>query len=212
MSFWFHFQIISLSTSSTFCVFFQIYTALLKWIRLVILWAKPRPECSETPQSPSGMKSVHKHVVYSKAFCTQTTISLSFSVFVLQEFEIELEGSQYLRILCYEKCYDKSMLNKDDNEIVDKIMGKGQVQVRDESKNDCVRTFLHFNSLSGLSASWLVFTVVLCNEASFSNTDHISDVNGNLSKTDHTALHSFVFFSAIIYIQLSRKRALTQRL
>lgn len=47
-----------------------------------------------------------------------------------EEFEIELEGSQYLRILCYEKCYDKSMLNKDDNEIVDKIMGKGQVQVR----------------------------------------------------------------------------------
>lgn len=47
-----------------------------------------------------------------------------------QEFEIELEGSQHLRILCYEKCYDKNMLNKDDNEIVDKIMGKGQVQVR----------------------------------------------------------------------------------
>ncbi|XP_018546938.1 active breakpoint cluster region-related protein isoform X1 [Lates calcarifer] len=46
-----------------------------------------------------------------------------------EEFEIELEGSQHLRILCYEKCYDKSMLNKDDNEIVDKIMGKGQVQL-----------------------------------------------------------------------------------
>ncbi|XP_047462153.1 active breakpoint cluster region-related protein isoform X1 [Mugil cephalus] len=46
-----------------------------------------------------------------------------------EEFEIELEGSQYLRILCYEKCYDKSMLNRDDNEIVDKIMGKGQVQL-----------------------------------------------------------------------------------
>ncbi|KAM9846694.1 active breakpoint cluster region-related protein isoform 1-T1 [Aulostomus maculatus] len=46
-----------------------------------------------------------------------------------EEFEIELEGSQYLRILCYEKCYDKSMLNKDDNEIVDKIMGKGQIQL-----------------------------------------------------------------------------------
>ncbi|ROI15240.1 Active breakpoint cluster region-related protein [Anabarilius grahami] len=45
-----------------------------------------------------------------------------------EEFEIELEGSQCLRILCYEKCYDKSKLNKDDNEIVDKIMGKGQVQ------------------------------------------------------------------------------------
>ncbi|KAJ3589533.1 hypothetical protein NHX12_010378 [Muraenolepis orangiensis] len=47
-----------------------------------------------------------------------------------EEFEIELEGSQCLRILCYETCYDKSKLNKDDNEIVDKIMGKGQVQVR----------------------------------------------------------------------------------
>ncbi|XP_056267391.1 active breakpoint cluster region-related protein isoform X1 [Pseudoliparis swirei] len=46
-----------------------------------------------------------------------------------EEFEIELEGSQYLRILCYENCYDKTMLNKDDNEIVDKIMGKGQVQL-----------------------------------------------------------------------------------
>ncbi|XP_061658834.1 active breakpoint cluster region-related protein isoform X1 [Syngnathoides biaculeatus] len=46
-----------------------------------------------------------------------------------EEFEIELEGSQFLRILCYEKCYDKSMLNKNDNEIVDKIMGKGQVQL-----------------------------------------------------------------------------------
>ncbi|KAG7516984.1 active breakpoint cluster region-related protein isoform X1 [Solea senegalensis] len=46
-----------------------------------------------------------------------------------EEFEIELEGSQHLRILCYEKCYDKTMLNKDDNEIVDKIMGKGQVQL-----------------------------------------------------------------------------------
>lgn len=47
-----------------------------------------------------------------------------------QEFEIELEGSQSLRILCYEKCYDKSKVNKDNNEIVDKIMGKGQIQVR----------------------------------------------------------------------------------
>ncbi|KAJ8266321.1 hypothetical protein GJAV_G00129070 [Gymnothorax javanicus] len=50
-----------------------------------------------------------------------------------EEFEIELEGSQCLRILCYEKCYDKSKLNKDDNEIVDKIMGKGQVQLDPQS-------------------------------------------------------------------------------
>ncbi|XP_037736499.1 active breakpoint cluster region-related protein isoform X1 [Chelonia mydas] len=46
-----------------------------------------------------------------------------------EEFEIELEGSQSLRVLCYEKCYDKTKLNKDNNEIVDKIMGKGQVQL-----------------------------------------------------------------------------------
>ncbi|XP_069471334.1 active breakpoint cluster region-related protein isoform X1 [Ambystoma mexicanum] len=46
-----------------------------------------------------------------------------------EEFEIELEGSQCFRILCYEKCYDKSKLNKDNNEIVDKIMGKGQIQL-----------------------------------------------------------------------------------
>ncbi|XP_063002519.1 active breakpoint cluster region-related protein isoform X3 [Elgaria multicarinata webbii] len=46
-----------------------------------------------------------------------------------EEFEIELEGSQSLRILCYEKCYDKSKLNKDNNEIVDRIVGKGQVQL-----------------------------------------------------------------------------------
>ncbi|KAK1331444.1 hypothetical protein QTO34_009399 [Cnephaeus nilssonii] len=52
---------------------------------------------------------------------------LSRSVFP-QEFEIELEGSQCLRILCYEKCYDKTKVNKDNNEIVDKIMGKGQIQ------------------------------------------------------------------------------------
>ncbi|XP_061461217.1 active breakpoint cluster region-related protein isoform X2 [Rhineura floridana] len=46
-----------------------------------------------------------------------------------EEFEIELEGSQSLRILCYEKCYDKSKMNKDNHEIVDKIVGKGQVQL-----------------------------------------------------------------------------------
>ncbi|XP_071066549.1 active breakpoint cluster region-related protein isoform X2 [Dasypus novemcinctus] len=46
-----------------------------------------------------------------------------------EEFEIELEGSQCLRILCYEKCYDKTKVNKDNNEIVDKITGKGQVQL-----------------------------------------------------------------------------------
>lgn len=56
-------------------------------------------------------------------------LGLSHPPSASQEFEIELEGSQSLRILCYEKCYDKTKLNKDNNEIVDKIMGKGQIQV-----------------------------------------------------------------------------------
>lgn len=56
-------------------------------------------------------------------------VGLSHPLSAPQEFEIELEGSQSLRILCYEKCYDKTKLNKDNNEIVDKIMGKGQIQV-----------------------------------------------------------------------------------
>lgn len=46
-----------------------------------------------------------------------------------QEFEIELEGSQTLRILCYEKCYHKNKLTKEDGETTDRIMGKGQIQV-----------------------------------------------------------------------------------
>lgn len=48
----------------------------------------------------------------------------------LQEFEIELEGSQTLRILCYEKCYNKTKMAKEDGESSDRLMGKGQVQVR----------------------------------------------------------------------------------
>ncbi|KAL0625474.1 Breakpoint cluster region protein [Plecturocebus cupreus] len=47
-----------------------------------------------------------------------------------EEFEIELEGSQTLRILCYEKCYNKTKIPKEDGESTDRLMGKGQVQVR----------------------------------------------------------------------------------
>ncbi|XP_047618737.1 breakpoint cluster region protein isoform X2 [Phacochoerus africanus] len=46
-----------------------------------------------------------------------------------EEFEIELEGSQTLRILCYEKCYNKTKMTKEDGESADRIMGKGQVQI-----------------------------------------------------------------------------------
>uniref|UniRef100_A0AAQ4NZN0 BCR activator of RhoGEF and GTPase n=1 Tax=Gasterosteus aculeatus aculeatus TaxID=481459 RepID=A0AAQ4NZN0_GASAC len=44
-----------------------------------------------------------------------------------EEFEIELEGSQTLRLLCYEKCYNKTRQNKEDGESADRIMGKGQI-------------------------------------------------------------------------------------
>lgn len=68
-----------------------------------------------------------------------------------QEFEIELEGSQSLRILCYEKCYDKTKVNKDNNEIVDKIMGKGQIQVRARSSQG---TKARLGEVPGGRASW----------------------------------------------------------
>lgn len=90
------------------------------------LSARPRHVSSETPANLSGTKSV----IQDCPLRVLVSLLLQHLLLFLQEFEIELEGSQYLRILCYEKCYDKSMLNKDDNEIVDKIMGKGQVQVR----------------------------------------------------------------------------------
>lgn len=88
---------------------------------------------------------------------------LLFVGVVLQEFEIELEGSQYLRILCYEKCYDKTMLNKDDNEIVDKIMGKGQVQVRDETRTDRVEPLFSLTCWPFCTMKW--FCGGVCNEA-----------------------------------------------
>lgn len=45
---------------------------------------------------------------------------------VRQEFEIELEGSQTLRLLCYEKSCKQS---KEDGEMTDKIIAKGQIKV-----------------------------------------------------------------------------------
>lgn len=68
--------------------------------------------------------------------CCGALIALSFSG-ALQEFEIELEGSQTLRILCYEKCYNKMKLTKEDGESTDRIMGKGQIQVRLHLPNYC---------------------------------------------------------------------------
>lgn len=48
---------------------------------------------------------------------------------VRQEFEIELEGSQTLRLLCYEKSCNKIKQSKEDGEMTDRIIAKGQIKV-----------------------------------------------------------------------------------
>ncbi|XP_063171922.1 breakpoint cluster region protein [Candoia aspera] len=53
-----------------------------------------------------------------------------------EEFEIELEGSQTLRILCYEKCYHKTKLTKEEGETTDRIVGKGQIQLDPHTLQD----------------------------------------------------------------------------
>ncbi|MGH0151990.1 UNVERIFIED_CONTAM: hypothetical protein FKN15_026076 [Acipenser sinensis] len=66
-----------------------------------------------------------------------------------EEFEIELEGSQTLRLLCYEKCYNKTRLNKEDGESTDRIMGKGQIQLDPQAlqDKDWQRTVISMNGL-----------------------------------------------------------------
>ncbi|GLD52537.1 PH_BCR_vertebrate and RhoGAP_Bcr domain-containing protein isoform X2, partial [Lates japonicus] len=53
-----------------------------------------------------------------------------------EEFEIELEGSQTLRLLCYEKCCNKTKQSKEDGEITDKIMAKGQIKINVVTKRE----------------------------------------------------------------------------
>ncbi|XP_055969590.1 breakpoint cluster region protein [Sorex fumeus] len=66
-----------------------------------------------------------------------------------EEFEIELEGSQTLRILCYEKCYNKLKIPKEDGENTDRIMGKGQVQLDPQTlqDRDWQRTVIAMNGI-----------------------------------------------------------------
>ncbi|XP_077479736.1 breakpoint cluster region protein isoform X2 [Stigmatopora argus] len=66
-----------------------------------------------------------------------------------EEFEIELEGSQTLRLLCYEKCYNKSKQNKEDAESMDHIMGKGQIPLDPQSLQgkDWQRTVIPMNGI-----------------------------------------------------------------
>nr|XP_061800106.1 breakpoint cluster region protein isoform X2 [Nerophis lumbriciformis] len=66
-----------------------------------------------------------------------------------EEFEIELEGSQTLRLLCYEKCYNKSKQNKEDGESMDHIMGKGQIPLDPQilQGKDWQRTVIPMNGI-----------------------------------------------------------------
>uniref|UniRef100_A0A8P4KTR0 Breakpoint cluster region protein n=1 Tax=Dicentrarchus labrax TaxID=13489 RepID=A0A8P4KTR0_DICLA len=66
-----------------------------------------------------------------------------------EEFEIELEGSQTLRLLCYEKCYNKTKQNKEDGESADRIMGKGQIPLDPQplQGKDWQRTVIPMNGI-----------------------------------------------------------------
>nr|XP_019949547.1 PREDICTED: breakpoint cluster region protein [Paralichthys olivaceus] len=66
-----------------------------------------------------------------------------------EEFEIELEGSQTLRLLCYEKCCNKSKQSKEDTEITDKIMVKGQIKLDPQTlqNKDWQRTVIAMNGI-----------------------------------------------------------------
>uniref|UniRef100_A0A8C7K8M6 BCR activator of RhoGEF and GTPase n=1 Tax=Oncorhynchus kisutch TaxID=8019 RepID=A0A8C7K8M6_ONCKI len=66
-----------------------------------------------------------------------------------EEFEIELEGSQTLRLLCYEKCYNKAKQNKEDGENTDRIMAKGQIQLDPQAlqSKDWQRTVITMNGI-----------------------------------------------------------------
>ncbi|XP_041916111.1 breakpoint cluster region protein isoform X1 [Alosa sapidissima] len=66
-----------------------------------------------------------------------------------EEFEIELEGSQTLRLLCYEKSYNKTKLNKEDGDSTDHIMGKGQIPLDPQTLQgkDWQRTVIPMNGI-----------------------------------------------------------------
>ncbi|XP_077456802.1 breakpoint cluster region protein isoform X1 [Stigmatopora argus] len=66
-----------------------------------------------------------------------------------EEFEIELEGSQMLRLLCYEKSCGKPKQSKEDGEMTDKIIVKGQIKLDPQNlqNKDWQRTVLATNGV-----------------------------------------------------------------
>uniref|UniRef100_A0A4W6GAV4 BCR activator of RhoGEF and GTPase n=1 Tax=Lates calcarifer TaxID=8187 RepID=A0A4W6GAV4_LATCA len=81
-----------------------------------------------------------------------------------EEFEIELEGSQTLRLLCYEKCCNKTKQNKEDGEITDKIMAKGQIKLDPQTlqNKDWQRTVIAMNGVSVWLLLLLTVFLSLC--------------------------------------------------
>ncbi|KAM3867843.1 breakpoint cluster region protein [Diretmus argenteus] len=66
-----------------------------------------------------------------------------------EEFEIELEGSQNMRLLCYEKCCNKTKQSKEDGENTDRIMAKGQIKLDPQTlqNKDWQRTVITMNGI-----------------------------------------------------------------
>ncbi|XP_026859947.2 breakpoint cluster region protein isoform X2 [Electrophorus electricus] len=66
-----------------------------------------------------------------------------------EEFEIELEGSQTLRLLCYEKSYNKTKMNKESSDGTDRIIGKGQIPLDTQmlQGKDWQRTVIPMNGI-----------------------------------------------------------------
>ncbi|TSK72137.1 Breakpoint cluster region protein [Bagarius yarrelli] len=66
-----------------------------------------------------------------------------------EEFEIELEGSQMLRLLCYDKSYNKTKTSKEDGESTDRIIGKGQIVLDSQmlQGKDWQRTVIPMNGI-----------------------------------------------------------------
>uniref|UniRef100_A0A8C4Z053 Breakpoint cluster region protein n=1 Tax=Gadus morhua TaxID=8049 RepID=A0A8C4Z053_GADMO len=65
-----------------------------------------------------------------------------------EEFEIELEGSQTLRLLCYEKCCGRTRQSRDEGENTERIVAKGQITVGGGALNkDWQRTVITMNGV-----------------------------------------------------------------
>uniref|UniRef100_A0A8C5ADE5 Breakpoint cluster region protein n=1 Tax=Gadus morhua TaxID=8049 RepID=A0A8C5ADE5_GADMO len=67
-----------------------------------------------------------------------------------EEFEIELEGSQTLRLLCYEKCCGRTRQSRDEGENTERIVAKGQITLDPQTlqNKDWQRTVITMNGVS----------------------------------------------------------------